>query len=136
MANSTDPALLGPRGDPVRVGVERSREEKARFRYLSTLEQVLRNALQGQVDGGKAQLPAEKTVDDMVQTESKSWIVTCVENLREDAGEDRRTARQVPIAGIAEDLSVENVHAERLAAWLGLDKPNLEARLRGALTNR
>ena len=52
----------------------------------STLEQVLRNALQGQVDGGKAQLPAEKTVDDMVQTESKSWIVTCVENLREDAG--------------------------------------------------
>ena len=81
-------------------------------------------------------MPAEKTVDDMVQTESKSWIVTCVENLREDAGEDRRTARQVPIAGIAEDLSVENVHAERLAAWFGLDKPNLEARLRGALTNR
>ena len=44
--DAEDRELRGPAGDKVRIGVERTTEEKARFKWLAALEKVLRDALQ------------------------------------------------------------------------------------------
>ena len=118
-------ALRGPAGDPVRIGVERSREEKARFKWLAALEGVLQGSLTKLVTNGTRTLPSGKFVSDVVKSDGRTFNIMAV-------GENES---ETVIVHVAKDLTLQEVDEEMLQA-LGISKEEMSSQLRTAVGGR
>ena len=122
---TTDLALRGPKGDAVRIGVERSREEKARFKWLSALEGVLQGSLTQLVSQKGRSLPAGTSVGDVVKSDGRTFNIMLV-------GDDES---ETVAAHVGKDLTIQEVDEELLQA-IGITRDALITQLRQAVGGR
>ena len=120
-----DVALRGPQGDAVRIGVERSREEKARFKWLAALEGVLQGSLTQLVSQKRRSLPAGTSVGDVVKSDGRTFNIMVV-------GDDES---ETVAAHVGKDLTVQEVDEELLQA-IGITKDGMITQLRQAVGGR
>ena len=118
-------ALRGPKGDPVRIGVERSRKEKARFKWLAALEGVLQGSLTRLVTQGTRVLPSGKSVSDVLKSDGRSFNIMAVDE----------NGSEAVVVHIAKDLTMQEVDEEMLQA-LGMSKEEMSTQLRAAVGGR
>ena len=117
--------LRGPKGDAVRIGVERSREEKARFKWLAALEGVLQGSLTRRVTEGTRALPNGQSVSDVLKSDGRSFNIMATEE----------NGNEVVVVRVARDLTLQEIDGELLAA-LGITQEEMSTQLRAAAGGR
>ena len=122
---TTDLALRGPKGDEVRIGVERSREEKASFKWLAALEGVLQGSLTQMISQKRRSLPTGQSVADVVKSDGRTFNIMVV-------GENES---ETVAAHVGKDLTVQEVDEELLRA-IGTTKDAMITQLRQAVSGR
>ena len=113
---TTDLALRGPKGDAVRIGVERSREEKERFKWLAALEGVLQGSLTRKVAEGTRTLPRKQSVGHVLKSDGRSFNIMATE----DKG------NEVVVVHVDKDQRLQEIVEDLLSA-LGITKDELRA---------
>ena len=113
------------KGDAVRIGVERSREEKARFKWLSALEGVLQGSLTQLVSPKRRSLPAGTSVGDVVKSDGRTFNILVV-------GENES---ETVAAHVGKDLTIQEVDEELLQA-IGITRDAMITQLRQAVGGR
>ena len=122
---ATDLALRGPKGDAVRIGVERTREEKARFKWLAALETVLQGSLTQMVSQKRRVLPNGVSVADVVKSDGRTFNIMVV-------GDNES---ETVAAHVGKDLTIQEVDEELLQA-IGITRDAMTTQLRQAVGGR